>query len=137
MIKLKVRERDGYACTACGMSEADHIERTGRVLDVHRLVPGSDYTMAGCVTLCRPCHGPQPRLPQGQGKPRPLPILHVQVESELRRAMDDHIAAFNGKNDSKVSIRSTTECALKAYLREKGFWPRKKKGAARARKAGV
>lgn len=64
-VKEAVRERDGYRCTKCGMSEDDHVAETGRRMDVHRTSPGSVYTVAGCVLLCRVCHGPEPKRPTG------------------------------------------------------------------------
>lgn len=48
-------------CTECGTSNDDHIAFTGRALDVHRLNPGSPYSVEGCVSLCRSCHGPKPK----------------------------------------------------------------------------
>lgn len=56
-VKEKVRERDGYRCRDCGISEKDHIAQTGRTLDVHRLFPGQEYEVGECVSLCRACHG--------------------------------------------------------------------------------
>src|SRR5262245_13340311 len=64
-IKEAVRARDDYRCTECGMTVTDHLAITGRTLEVHRLVPGSPYTLEGCITLCRRCHGPKPRRPHG------------------------------------------------------------------------
>lgn len=63
-IKAAVRERDGYKCRECCMSNFEHVLNTGRSLEVHRLVPGSKYTIEGCVTLCRKCHGPKPKVPR-------------------------------------------------------------------------
>lgn len=60
-VKSAVRARDGYRCMDCGLSEDDHVEQTGRALDVHRLIPGSIYRPDICVTLCRSCHGKKPR----------------------------------------------------------------------------
>lgn len=65
-IKAAVRARDGCCCTLCGMTGADHIRLYGFILDVHRNVPGSEYTIEGCVTVCRACHGPLSRLPRGE-----------------------------------------------------------------------
>ncbi len=38
-----------------------HLEKYEKALHVHRLVPGSSYTLEGSTTLCYQCHGPQPR----------------------------------------------------------------------------
>lgn len=51
-IKAAVRERDGR-CVDCGAARS--IGKTG-TLEAHRLVPGSEYTLDGCATLCRGCH---------------------------------------------------------------------------------
>lgn len=64
-VKEAVRERDGMRCTKCGMTNASHLAHYGRALEVHRLVPGSLYTLEGCVTLCRSCHGPEPKRRRG------------------------------------------------------------------------
>jgi 5-methylcytosine-specific restriction endonuclease McrA len=65
-VKDEVRARDGYRCTRCGLSNQDHELRYGRQLDVHRVVPGSRYGAEGCVTLCKKCHGDEPRRAPGQ-----------------------------------------------------------------------
>jgi hypothetical protein len=62
-IKAIVRHRDGYRCTECGMTAEQHKGRYGKNLDVHRVEPGSPYTVHGCQTLCRSCHSPKPRSP--------------------------------------------------------------------------
>ncbi len=57
-IKARVRRRDGNRCVVCRIDEQTHEKRYGQILDVHRIVPGSDYsTEPGvCVTLCKVCH---------------------------------------------------------------------------------
>jgi hypothetical protein len=66
-IKSLIRERDGFRCTECGCTQAEHFERFGRDLDVHRITPGSPYSLdeGVCQTLCRVCHGPKPKSPRG------------------------------------------------------------------------
>jgi hypothetical protein len=75
-VKALVRHRDGYACTDCGMTAEQHLERFGRNLDVHRVVPGSEYTLPGCVTLCRPCHDRKPKSPKGS-RPRTHRLMAI------------------------------------------------------------
>jgi hypothetical protein len=55
-IKAVVRERDGHRCVDCGETQQRFLARYGRALDVHRMIPGSDYSIEACVTLCRLCH---------------------------------------------------------------------------------
>lgn len=52
--KQAVRERDGHKCVDCGQPDSTKTRRT--LLHVHRLVPGSVYTVEGCVLVCIPCH---------------------------------------------------------------------------------
>ena len=61
-VKSAVRARDGFCCTQCGMSNEEHKAHYGKSLHVHRLIPGSPYSVTpSCVTLCQVCHGPKPR----------------------------------------------------------------------------
>lgn len=60
-VRTLVRHRDGYRCRLCGMTARDHFRKYNKKLDVHRLTPGSRYTLRGCITVCRSCHGPLPR----------------------------------------------------------------------------
>jgi len=72
-LKAEVRRRDGFACAECGVPNHEHIAAHGRQLDVHRVAPGSEYSLAPgvCVTLCRRCHSKKPRLPHGSLPKRP------------------------------------------------------------------
>jgi 5-methylcytosine-specific restriction endonuclease McrA len=89
-VKRAVRERDGMRCVSCGMSNAEHLERYGRILDVHRLTPGSLYAVdETCQTLCRPCHGPQPRRKAGEPDLAwgdRASVMSVRPPDDLRRA---------------------------------------------------
>ncbi len=71
-VKAAVRKRDGNRCTECGITAAEHIRLAGKTLEVHRLVPGSPYTVDGAVTLCRSCHGPKPKSPYRTRGSRPV-----------------------------------------------------------------
>jgi 5-methylcytosine-specific restriction endonuclease McrA len=58
-IKAAVRERDDNRCVDCGARRQPGKPQ----LDVHRIIPGSEYSVDGCVTLCRGCHKHKPKLP--------------------------------------------------------------------------
>jgi hypothetical protein len=111
-VKPLVRERDGFRCVECGLSNDEHRAQTGRQLDVHRLVPGSEYTVAGCVTLCRACHGPKPRVPWGQGKGptslRPLAGMRAVLERLAR--------------EQRRSLSQTIELLLEEVLQQRGLY---------------
>jgi len=84
-IKAAVRARDGR-CVHCGVTNEQHLAQYGRQLDVHRVTPGSVYTVEGTVAVCRACHGPQPRSPRGSadfgdGDPK----MKLRIRSELYR----------------------------------------------------
>lgn len=51
-----VRVRFGRRCAACPVRDEDQKARTGRALSVHRVRPGSRYSIDGCVPLCQACH---------------------------------------------------------------------------------
>src|SRR5437588_11142963 len=56
--KRRIRGRDGNRCVVCQIDEQTHEKRYGQILDVHRIVPESDYSTEWgvCVTLCEVCH---------------------------------------------------------------------------------
>lgn len=61
-VKHAVRQRDGFRCRDCGMTDEESVSNFGRGLHVHRLIPGSSYLDGyNCVTLCQTCHGPKPK----------------------------------------------------------------------------
>lgn len=93
-VKTAVRARDGFACTKCGRSNVEHKATTGRQLEVHRVQPGTPYTVEQCVTLCHSCHTSEPKSPIGSadmacGEPtvrfRLSPELHSRVEATAAR----------------------------------------------------
>ena len=115
-VKAVVRHRDGYRCTNCGMTAVEHIERYGRSLDVHRIVPGSEYTVDGSVTLCRPCHGPRPKRAKNQVNKRTIP-LGTRVTPDHWRALRLMVAQTRRTDSMELFL------ALEAWLVQHGFWP--------------
>jgi hypothetical protein len=96
-IKAAVRFRDGYRCTECGLSRAEHYQIFGIDLDVHRLVPGSPYCIEGAVTLCRTCHQTKPKSKRGSrrlpnGKVQAIFLLPKEAYRALRAvALEENI----------------------------------------------
>jgi hypothetical protein len=119
-VKALARHRDGYRCTSCGMSAVEHVRRYGKNLDVHRIVPGSKYSLSGCVTLCRKCHGPQPRRERGHrinsGDGEPVKLL-----MKLSRHVADWLGAYVEATRPRPTKRAVVEDALENYFRQKGF----------------
>lgn len=68
-VKAAVRARDGNRCTECGVTSDENKAAHGCDLDVHRITPRSRYTLEGCVTLCKSCHGPKPKHSSGPKEP--------------------------------------------------------------------
>lgn len=58
------------------MTDDQHRERYGKTLDVHRMPPAQPYTLVGSVTLCRSCHGPEPKV-RGGRKSEPSASIRV------------------------------------------------------------
>ena len=122
-VKAAVRCRDGYRCTRCGMTHEEHVARYGKTLDVHRVVPGSVYTEPACVTLCRKCHGPQPRCPRGCGWP---PKLIIDTEEDVRLAVK--LAANKADVGLSELVNEILRKALAAEIEDaKKYVPRRRK----------
>jgi len=69
------RERDGYECVACGMSDKEHGEKYGWELEVHHITPIREFenpenanTLENLITLCRPHHRQYESLPTERAK---------------------------------------------------------------------
>ena len=87
-VKALVRLRDNNVCTQCGMTAVAHKIAFGRDLEVHRLVPGSVYSLVGCVLLCRLCHKLKPKKKRGtRDLARKGIVCIISVPVELRNAM--------------------------------------------------
>lgn len=127
-IKAAVRARDGFCCTGCGLSNEENIRRTGRQLQVHRVTPGSLYSVEPgvCVTLCTACHGPKPRRSAGQpdlASDRAGVPLHVWIDSEIAAALQGYL----DETEPSVFKTAAVESALKDFLRSRGHWPPKRR----------
>jgi 5-methylcytosine-specific restriction endonuclease McrA len=94
-IKTAVRLRDGMRCTQCGLSNADHQKATGKSLHVHRLQPGSAYTVQGCISLCASCHGQAPRRAPGEQDREQTAVL-VALDPDMYDTLKA-IAQANGR----------------------------------------
>lgn len=58
-IKRAVKERDGYTCQHCGISEKDWILECGQPLQVHHIELyriSKNNNMSNLITLCNRCH---------------------------------------------------------------------------------
>lgn len=123
-IKEAVRERDGYKCTRCGMTNEEHQERykescgwkAGRSLHVHRKVPVLGYSLSNCVTLCYPCHGMERRPPDGDFITLALTTSqHKTLEAarnrSTRRDQNVTVAEFIVKHSLKAAKRILKETA--------------------------
>ena len=60
-IKNEVRKRDGFCCRSCGITADECKAEYGTTLDVHRILPGVEYRVDGCIALCEGCHNEQIR----------------------------------------------------------------------------
>ncbi len=117
-VKTAVRERDGNRCTKCGMTVAEHKERYGKTVEVHRVVPGSAYAVDGCVTLCRHCHGPEPRRPRGQ-RFKDEGVIQVLLPLDIDAALKNYLKSIH----VPPTMTAVTIAALREFLKREGFYP--------------
>lgn len=101
------------------MTNGEHVELTGKQLDVHRTSPGSVYSTdpGVCVTLCRSCHGPKPKRPRGTYPNGP--VLFLRMPDYLEAALQAFIDAQLVPPDrTAVAV-----AALEGYFRKHGYLP--------------
>jgi hypothetical protein len=115
-IKTTVRLRDRFRCRECGMTNDEHVAKYGRTLDVHRLSPGSKYTVDGCVTLCRKCHAKHPKSDHATDG-HSGHLLPARVPDCLWDALKK-IA-----NAERRSVAQMTLILLEEALTRRGMWP--------------
>ncbi len=121
-VKNAVRNRDGRKCVDCGMTEKEHRKKTGRTLDVHRLVPDSVYAVDGCIALCMVCH----KARHGQefsfddfqkSTKRKVSVWKLRIPDNIKKLLQQSAQ----KNSREVSQEASF--ALENYLRSIGMWP--------------
>lgn len=114
-LKALIRHRDGYRCTECGMLAEEHLAKYNRTLDVHRLVPGSAYTLNGCVTLCRPYHKTKPKSPRCSRPKHPTKRavkLHPEFWQLLEELADENQTSVNEELTNAIRLHITEHKAL-------------------------
>lgn len=119
-IKQTVRERDGLRCTQCGMTTAEHFGVYGRALDVHRVVPGSLYSLEGCVTICRRCHGPKPKRKPGEPD-LAIPFRGFLLPARVSDGLWNVLKAL--AHEERRSMSETILLLLEEALSAEGLWP--------------
>lgn len=125
-LKDAIRDRDGNRCVDCSITIDAHIEWFGSTLAVHRLEPGSEYTMEGCVTVCRLCHAKRHRginSPRAIAKrlgPKPRRYLSVKIPFGVRDTISE-LAARNATNAATEARR-----LIREGLEREGLWPARK-----------
>ena len=115
-VKRLVRKRDGYRCTECGMTTQEHLERYDRLLDVHRIVPGSPYTVEGCVALCRGCHGNKPKCQPGEND-------QCRLAFHLPQKMYDAFKRYLDGQEIRPNESEILRAALRRWMESVGIWP--------------
>ncbi len=91
-IKEAVRQRDDK-CSRCGITRDRHFARWRRDIEVHRIVPGSPYTVDGCKTFCARCHR---GYNHAATTPDDRARLSIKVPVSLRKRFDA-LAAARGR----------------------------------------
>lgn len=131
VVKRAVRSRDGHRCVDCGLTDAEHRKKYRHGIEVHRNEPGSEYSLNGCVTVCRGCHGirhrgdhsprslslkyrsnPKDRKPNGRNC-RPYPLY-------IADDVDAGLEKFRAKQSFPPSINAAINHLLREILTEQG-----------------
>lgn len=62
-IAESIRKRDKYQCCDCGLTHQQHLDKWGKILEVHHKIPFHEFTdhrkanaKSNLVTLCKSCH---------------------------------------------------------------------------------
>jgi hypothetical protein len=103
-VKALVRLRDGNKCVYCGLTDVEHRQRYGKDLHVHRIVPGSVYTLEGCETVCQPCHKQLPKRAYGE-RVRQEGIIVVRLPDPAMSVLR-HLAKIEERTMTGVVLRA-------------------------------
>lgn len=103
------------------MKEQDHVDQTGKGLEVHRLFPGSAYEPNLCITLCRSCHGKKPKSIDAlwfHHAPEESGVLMVAwiVASPIGKAMYATLKEI--ADVRKISVDSLIDEIVDRYIRD-------------------
>jgi 5-methylcytosine-specific restriction endonuclease McrA len=109
-IRDAIRERDGFRCTQCGLSQEEHIVRHGRKLDIHRKTPGTYAIEDRCVSLCIPCHSRIPNRKKMGHRTVSLPVAFEAPLKELARRLG-------------VAVPYVIRDAIRERLQTHDCWP--------------
>lgn len=115
-VRAVVRHRDGYRCVDCGMTAMRHIEKYGKNLDVHRVIPGTPYAIKNCITVCRRCHGAKPKSPRRSGGENGRVRLVLLVSPVRSRAL--HIRAIKDGVSLSTLINDLIDKTYAGELKE-------------------
>lgn len=118
-VKARVRERDEFKCCDCGMSSKAHIAKYSKQLEVHRLNPGSRYTVNGCIALCVKCHRIRDAKIRGK-KPKGWSVF-APVNSLLRRSFENYQESL----EYNPPLARVVERALREFFTREGVYPPK------------
>lgn len=122
-LKNAVRKRDGYRCTRCRMTNNKHLTTYGKCLDVHRLTPGGPYTIDGCITICRSCHGPLPKSKRSVSRIVHLKLSQDVYDALLKACRQDRRSPPNGAK-ILIELQLAAYGFLKSALDPKTFFHR-------------
>ncbi len=106
-IKQMVRERDGFKCFDCGMTQEQHLLKYGSDLQVHRMDKRAAYDLTHCVTLCYPCHGSVKRNPR---------VVRAKVLLDFTRGNQD-IELWNQLVGESVRLQRDIDSVIMGILR--------------------
>lgn len=97
-IKTAIRDRDGWVCLDCGMTQAESVAQFGCGLEVHRVIHLSEYSLSpgACRTLCKRCHAPHTRVesPTVNKPARNTAKVDLPIDPETRRRAEAQAMRF-------------------------------------------